>query len=218
VVDITPKSTVFNGGGSISVFGGSQGTISPTFEYGGTAGRTEYYVLADGLATNEGIENADGGYNPIHDHSNQGKFSGDATTYLSDGSRLLIMSGASVGTYQIPNSPRQPIVNPVSGAIPIASSQVNENQSEQAHLSFDANVPALGVIERGERIGLPKLAVVQQTGRDFVIGVQPGFQPGRELLIDPEIKDIGSFRLDWIVEGDLRLLGCAIKGGDVDWS
>jgi hypothetical protein len=102
VVDITPKSTVFNGGGSIGVFGGSQGTISPTFEYGGTVGQTDYYVLANGFSTNEGIENADAGYNPIHDHSNQGKFFGDATTYLSDGSRLLIMSGASVGTYQIP--------------------------------------------------------------------------------------------------------------------
>jgi hypothetical protein len=61
IVDITPKSTVFNGGGSIGVFGGSQGTISPTFEYGGTVGQTEYYVLANGFLTNEGIENPDPG-------------------------------------------------------------------------------------------------------------------------------------------------------------
>jgi TonB dependent receptor len=131
VVDITPKSTVFNGGGDVGVFGGSQGTISPTFEYGGTVDRTEYYVLANGFLTNEGIENADPGYNPVHDHSNQGKFFGDATTYLSDGSRLLVMSGASVGTYQIPNNPGQPIVYPVPGAVSVASSQVNENQYEQ---------------------------------------------------------------------------------------
>ena len=131
IVDITSRSSAFQGGGYVSLFGGSQGTISPTIQYGGTAGRTEYFATASGFFTNEGIENADPGYNPIHDHSNQGRFFGDATTYLGDGSRINIISGLSVGGYQIPNNPGQPIQFAVPGVAPVASSQVNETQYEQ---------------------------------------------------------------------------------------
>jgi hypothetical protein len=60
------------------------------------------------------------------------------------------------------------------------------------------------------------LPIVNQIGRAFVIGVEPGFEPRRDLLIDAEIKNVGSFRLDRVVERDLRLLGRAIIGGDVD--
>ncbi len=146
LVDITSRSYAFQGGGYVSLFGGSQGTISPSFQYGGTAGRTEYFVAASGLSTNEGIENAADSYYPIHDHSYQGRFFGDATTYLSDGSRINIISGVSVGTYQIPNVPGQPIQFPVPGAIPIASSQVNETQYEQNYynvLTWQKSLPTL---------------------------------------------------------------------------
>ena len=133
VVDITPRSHAFDGGGSIGLFGGSQGTISPTLEYGGTYGRTEYYVIGRGFETNEGIENPTSSVNPIHDHSDQGKFFGYATTYFPDGSRVTLISGASLGSYQIPNNPGQSIQFPVPGATPENSAQINENQYEQSY-------------------------------------------------------------------------------------
>jgi outer membrane receptor protein involved in Fe transport len=131
VVDITPKTSAFAGGGSVGLMGGSQQTISPSFEYGGTAGRTQYYVIGRGFWTGEGIENPTPSYNPIHDDSQQGKFFGYATTDLGDGGRLTLISGVSVGAYQIPNNPGQPIVFPVPGANPVDSSQLNENQYEK---------------------------------------------------------------------------------------
>ena len=38
LVDITTRADVFNNSGSVSLYGGSRGTITPSFEYGGTFG------------------------------------------------------------------------------------------------------------------------------------------------------------------------------------
>jgi outer membrane receptor protein involved in Fe transport len=131
IVDITPKSGVFDGGGSLSVFGGGQGTIMPTLEYGGTFGQSQYYVIGRYFGSNDGIENPAATYDAIHDHTDQGKFFGYASTLLGDGSRLSLISGASDGAYQIPNNPGQTPVFTTPGFPPIASSQLNENQYEQ---------------------------------------------------------------------------------------
>ncbi len=148
VVDITPRSHAFDGGGSVGIIAGSQGTFSPTFQYGGTVGQTEYYVIARGFETNEGIENPTPSYNAIHDHSDQGKFFGYAKTYLSDGSTVTLLSGISLGSYQIPDNPGQPIQYPVPGANPVPSSQINENQYEQSYynvLAWQKSFPTVDV-------------------------------------------------------------------------
>ena len=44
VLDIQTKTDAFNNSGSVSVYGGSHGTITPSFEYGGTVGQTQYFV------------------------------------------------------------------------------------------------------------------------------------------------------------------------------
>src|SRR5262249_49680258 len=44
IIDITSKSGTALGGGSVSLYGGSRQTISPSFEYGGVEGNTEYYA------------------------------------------------------------------------------------------------------------------------------------------------------------------------------
>ncbi len=38
LLDITTRTDIFNNSGSISYYGGSRGTIEPSFEYGGTVG------------------------------------------------------------------------------------------------------------------------------------------------------------------------------------
>ena len=40
LVDITTRNDIFNNSGSVSYYGGSRGTIQPSFEYGGTFGNT----------------------------------------------------------------------------------------------------------------------------------------------------------------------------------
>ena len=40
LVDITTRADIFNNSGQVSVYGGSQGTLTPTIQYGGTFGST----------------------------------------------------------------------------------------------------------------------------------------------------------------------------------
>jgi outer membrane receptor protein involved in Fe transport len=147
VVDITSKSGAFDGGGALSVYGGSRATISPSVQYGGTVGDTQYYVSGRYFGSNEGIENPAASVNAIHDHTDQGKFFGYASSVLGDGSRLSVISGLSIGNYQIPNNPGQPIQFPVPGANPIDSSQVNERQFEQSYYNVLAWQKTFGSLD-----------------------------------------------------------------------
>src|SRR5215203_3430288 len=57
LVDITSKSGSRPGFGSAQIFGGSNQTVNPSFEYGGTIGeKVRFYVLNSHTTTNRGIE------------------------------------------------------------------------------------------------------------------------------------------------------------------
>ena len=78
LLDITTRTDIFNNSGSISYYGGSRGTIEPSFEYGGTVGANcpstaaasgtakpssavcfggvQYFLTGSYLQTTEGIE------------------------------------------------------------------------------------------------------------------------------------------------------------------
>jgi len=68
VVDLTTRSE-FTPGGSLSLYGGSFGTVSPSFNYGGSSGETQYFVTGRYMQNNEGLKNATPTVDPIHDHT-----------------------------------------------------------------------------------------------------------------------------------------------------
>src|ERR1017187_7042628 len=57
VVDIQTKSGAFDQGGEVEVYGGSYDTFRPSFEYGGTEGKMNYFVDASYDHNGIGIEN-----------------------------------------------------------------------------------------------------------------------------------------------------------------
>ncbi len=70
IVDIQTKSgNSLKQGGSIGIYGGSFGTLTPSFDYGGRSGNTEYFVTGRGFTSNLGIENPTDSYNAIHDRT-----------------------------------------------------------------------------------------------------------------------------------------------------
>ncbi|QQN65846.1 TonB-dependent receptor [Bradyrhizobium diazoefficiens] len=108
VLDITSKSGAALSGGSVSIYGGSRQTITPSFEYGGVAGNTDYYVAGRYLNTGLGLENPLPSLNAIHDHSEQGRFFAYTSTALDPQTRVVTISGFGLTRYQIPNNPGQP--------------------------------------------------------------------------------------------------------------
>jgi outer membrane receptor protein involved in Fe transport len=130
VLDIQTKTDAFNNSGSVSVYGGSHGTITPSFEYGGTVGQTQYFVSGRYFGSNLGIENPTPANEAIHDHTDQEKGFLYLSTVLDPTSRLTFMSGVSNSTYQIPNNPGQPSNFTAFGLNNFDSSQLNERQNE----------------------------------------------------------------------------------------
>jgi outer membrane receptor protein involved in Fe transport len=130
VLDIQTKADAFNNSGSVGVYGGSHGTITPSFEYGGTVGQTQYFVSGRFLQNNLGIENPTPSNDAIHDRTSQEKGFLYLSTVLDPTSRLTFMSGVSNATYQIPNNPGQTPNFNVNGVTSFDSTQLNEHQNE----------------------------------------------------------------------------------------
>lgn len=133
VVDIATRADAFNNSGSVGIYGGSHDTITPSFEYGGTAGNTQYFFSGRYLGNNLGIENPTSSRNAIHDHTDQGKGFAYISTALDDFSRIVFIGGTSTSAYQIPNNPGQIGLNGNGNPfVPYAfdSANLNERQIE----------------------------------------------------------------------------------------
>lgn len=103
IIDITTKSGMFKDGGTLSLYGGSHGTIEPSIEYGGSSGTTNYFVSADFRHDKLGIESVDGSSNPIHDKTDQGQLFAYADHVIDDSNRISFVGGYSNDYFQIPN-------------------------------------------------------------------------------------------------------------------
>ena len=130
VLDIETKADAFNNSGRVSVYGGSHGTITPSFEYGGTVGQTQYFVSGRYFGSNLGIENPTPANEAIHDRTSQEKGFLYLSTVIDPTSRLTFMSGVSNSTYQIPNNPGQTPNFTAFGVSNFDSTFLNEHQNE----------------------------------------------------------------------------------------
>ena len=136
VLDITTKSGTKPGFGSAQMLGGSNNTINPSLEYGGTVGeKFRFYVLNSHTATNRGIEPPTLGHSIFHGQSerNQTFIRGDYQLDNSNNFSFVFLN--SVAKYQIPTLPGQTTNTTVTGLLPggfsaVPSEMVDENQKE----------------------------------------------------------------------------------------
>jgi outer membrane receptor protein involved in Fe transport len=139
VVDIHTKSGSFENGGEAELYGGSYDTIRPSFEYGGSQGKWNYFMDGSYNHNGLGIENPTPSHDAIHDTTDQGKAFVYASRILSDTSRVSLMGSASYSNFQVPNTPglqNDPGNYSAPGGDPwqsgsFDSSTLNENQNEQ---------------------------------------------------------------------------------------
>jgi hypothetical protein len=107
ILDFTTKSGADPAGGSVGVYGGSQETITSSFQYGGVIGKTDYFVTGRFRGTDEGLENPTASYKPIHDQTRQGQLFEYTSTLLDPSTRVVTLAGVSEQKFQIPNNPGQ---------------------------------------------------------------------------------------------------------------
>jgi outer membrane receptor protein involved in Fe transport len=126
VLDITSRN--FSApGGEVSFYGGSRQTFTPSIDYGGGFGNSEYFVSARGVWNGLGIENPAPTLNAIYDQTQQGKFFGYASTMLDESTRFSVISAASYSQFQIPGNPGQSPTGDFPAPTP-DSTAVHENE------------------------------------------------------------------------------------------
>jgi outer membrane receptor protein involved in Fe transport len=131
VIDIATKSGAQLGnGGSVGVYGGSHGTLEPSFELHGNQGRWSYYLTADFLQSDIGIENPTPSRDAIHDHSNQVKSFGYVSYLINGATRAGFYFGTADNRFQIPNNPGQKPQFVYGDISDFDSAKLNENQRE----------------------------------------------------------------------------------------
>ncbi len=126
------KSGAFTPGGEISYYGGSHGTIQPSFEYGGSDGRFNYFVSASYLQNGLGIESPDGRAGPLHDDTEQGQGFGYFEYLVDDDSKVSLILGSARNQFEIPDQAGlQPSLGYTLGnQTTYPSSQLSESQRE----------------------------------------------------------------------------------------
>jgi outer membrane receptor protein involved in Fe transport len=158
VVDIKTRSGAFDGGGSVSVYGGSHETFTTSVEYGGTVGGdcrsvppapgrfvktpppgscgpvTEYFFTGRFYTSTLGIENPTPEPEAIHDLTKQWRGFGYVSTIIDPNTRVSFITGASLGRFQIPNVPGgTPLLASAFGVTNFDSTRVDENQQERTY-------------------------------------------------------------------------------------
>ena len=141
LVDITSKSGTKPGFGSMQLFGGSNETLNPSFEYGGTIGeKVRYYALNSFITTNRGLEPPTLGYTNNHNQSekNNTYLRGDYQhDNLNNFSWIFLNSVAKYQIPTIPNLTANPDVLALlpAGFTPGASQNVDQFQKENNQYS-----------------------------------------------------------------------------------
>jgi outer membrane receptor for ferrienterochelin and colicins len=132
IIDITTRNGALQPGGSVSIYGGSHGTVQPSISYAGASGSYNYFVVGDYLRNGLGIESPDGRSNPLHDDTKQYHGFAYLENVLDADNRLALTAGVSSGAFQIPNqSGLQPSTGlNVYGQTAFPSQNLNENQRE----------------------------------------------------------------------------------------
>ena len=141
IIDLKTKSGVIDPGGNLALYGGSHGTLQPSFNYGGSAGGLNYFFSGDLLRNDLGIESPDGRSDPLHDHTTQYHGFGYLEDIVDADNRVSAVLSTSTGRFQIPdraglvpgiqNADGLPLN--VNGLTTYPSTSLDETQRELTH-------------------------------------------------------------------------------------
>src|SRR5690348_15133166 len=131
VVEIETKSGAQLGnGGNIGLYGGSFGTFNPGVELHGNRGRWSYYLTANFLESDIGVQNPTPARDAIHDHTDQLKSFGYVSYLVNDDTRAGFYFGTANNRFQVPNNPGQSPEFVYGDISDFDSSKLDENQHE----------------------------------------------------------------------------------------
>ncbi len=133
VIDIVSRTPGAEPSGGVSIYGGSRDTVQTTFDFAQKKGPYELFTAGRLLTDTLGINNTTPSHDAIHDRTRQGRFFGYAAYAPDDATRVMLISGVSIGKFQIPNTPGQLPQFTAFGVGAFDSAALNENQIERSY-------------------------------------------------------------------------------------
>jgi outer membrane receptor protein involved in Fe transport len=102
IIDITLKSGRSDPGVEATITGGSYNWLQPALSYGGSSGKSDWFVTGQFLHNDIGIENPAPTAYPIHDTTDQWHALAKATHIIDENTRLSFILGGAQASFQIP--------------------------------------------------------------------------------------------------------------------
>ena len=132
VVDIQTKTGLNSPGATVSLYGGSRGTVQPSFEYGGRSGPVDTFFTGEYLRSNIGIENPASSFSARNDRTNQARGFAYVSGILNDTTRLTLMTGSAYGDFRVPtrNGVQPGLGLTVNGVSDFDSSTLRQRQRQ----------------------------------------------------------------------------------------
>ena len=148
IIDVHTKDGCVDGGpanNNLDFYGGQHATFEPSFEYGGCAGRFSYYTSGFYLQSALGLPSPTKHPDPKHDQTYQGQGTAYLSYLLDSHTRLSLLSGVAVNSFQIPPQPGLVPAFTLAGVSGFPSADVRESEFEQNYYCILALQGAIGM-------------------------------------------------------------------------
>ena len=147
IIDIHTKDGCTDGGpdnDNVEIYGGQRETVQPSFEIGGCKGQFSYYLSGYYEHTSLGLQAPTDSPDPNHDYADQGQGFGYLSYLVNPDTRLSLMTGVAVNSFEIPPEPGLPQHFILAGVPTYPSSEVKENELEQNYYGILSLQGAIG--------------------------------------------------------------------------
>ena len=147
IIDVHTKDGCVDGGAAnnnVDFYGGQRATLEPSFEFGGCAGRFSYYTSGFYLQSSLGLPSPTSRPDPKHDQTYQGQGMAHLSYLIDAHTRLSLLTGVAVNSFQIPPEPGLEPGFTLAGVSSFPSINVSESEAEQNYYGILALQGTIG--------------------------------------------------------------------------
>ena len=161
VVNMKTRAQGFDFDGDVGIYGGSNGTLVPSFTLRNATGKLSYFLSGSYQRNDLGIANPTPALSAIHDRSKQWRGFGFASYILSPDDRLSAFGGTAIGKFQQPNQLGLAPSYTLNGRSSFDSALLDQNQRQ------DAWFAVLAYQHAGERVDFQVAPFVRHAKANF---------------------------------------------------
>ncbi|MDN3568105.1 TonB-dependent receptor [Paeniroseomonas aquatica] len=147
VIDLETRSGARDPGGSLSMYGGSRGTLQPSASWAGFAGNWDVFATGSLLRTDQGIENPARTRTALNGQSQQTRGLVYAARQLDETTRLSVIAGTSLNRFRIPVTRGQETGFTAFGSDAFDSADLRARQWERNWYGVAAVQKSLGDVD-----------------------------------------------------------------------